>query len=315
MVTKTEKKTKHLRRVGFFDRTLLTNYGAVLGIIGTIVTLISFFVTANDISFNVSCLGKLYIITIKESFLGLLFILGIMGIYIYMWRSANNTNHANLKINNTTVNVIVGDIWELLKKEPMDRSGEISVVGVNDFYDVIVDDRIIAASSLHGQYIKQLISAGKLDELNNTIEMDTILNRQGNYETVEARSIGKKRRYKVGSVVEYESYVLAAFTKFDDHNKAWLSAEEYTGFWMRFWKNIDEIYAGRTINIPLMGAGITRFRDGKPTKQELLEAMLWSMKMSGFQNTYADKQVNFVIYQADVPEIDFYHIQHNPNFR
>ena len=28
------------------------------------------------------------------------------------------------------------------------------------------------------------------------------------------------------------------------------------GFWMRFWKNIDEIYAGRTLNIPLMGAVI-----------------------------------------------------------
>ena len=315
MVTKTEKKMKRLRKVSFFDRTLLKNYGAVLGIIGTIVTLISFFVTANDISFNVSCLGKLYIITIKESFLGLLFVLGIIGVYIYMWRSANNTNHANLKINNTTVNVIVGDIWELLEKKPTDRSGEISVVGVNEFYDIIVDDRIIAASSLHGQYIKKLITTGKLDELNNTIERDTILNRAGNYETIESRSVGKKIRYKIGSVVEYESYVLAAFTKFDDHNKAWLSAEEYTAFWMQFWKNIDEIYAGRTINIPLMGAGITRFRDGKPTKQELLEAMLWTMKMSGFQNTYADKQVNFVIYQTDAPEIDFYHIQHNPNFR
>ena len=84
---------------------------------------------------------------------------------------------------------------------------------------------------------------------------------------------------------------------------------------MRFWKNIDEIYAGRTINIPLMGAGITRFRQGKPTKQALLEAMLWTMKISGFHNTYADKQINFVIYPADAAEIDFYHIQHNPYFK
>lgn len=45
-------------------------------------------------------------------------------------------------------------------------------------------------------------------------------------------------------MVEFESYILAAFTKFDEHNKAYLSAGEYTGFWVKFWENIDEIYAG-----------------------------------------------------------------------
>ena len=314
MAVQTEQRTKPSHKVGFLDKTLWNNYLAVVGIIGTFVTLVSFFFTANDISIPISFLGGGQI-TINEPVLGVLFIVVIVGIYFHMWRSANRMNHADLRINNTTVKVVVGDIWNLLEKEPANRSGEISVIGVNDFYDVIVDDRIIAAGSLHGQYIKRIIAAGKLDELNNAIETDSILNRSGNYEIIESRKVGKRARYEIGSVVEYESYVLAAFTKFDDHNKAWLSAEEYSGFWMRFWKNIDEIYAGRTINIPLMGAGITRFRDGKPTKQELLDTMLWTMKMSGFRNTYAEKQINFVIYQADAPEIDFYHIQHNPNFR
>ena len=105
------------------------------------------------------------------------------------------------------------------------------------------------------------------------------------------------------------------FTKFNENNKAYLSAEEYTGFWMRFWENIDEIYAGRTINIPLIGAGIARFRNGKPSKQELLEVMLWSLKISGFHNTYGDKQINIVIYKSDIEDLDFYHIQHNQSFR
>ena len=125
------------------------------------------------------------------------------------------------------------------------------------------------------------------------------------------RQAGRKVRYPLGSVVEFENYVLTAFTKFDEDNKAYLSAEEYVGFWMRFWKNIDEIYAGRTLNIPLMGAGITRFRDGKPSKQELLEVMLWTLKISGFHNTYPDGKINIVIYRSDVKDIDFYHIQHN----
>lgn len=151
--------------------------------------------------------------------------------------------------------------------------------------------------------------------MNKVIETDTILNKPGSSKKITSRRVGKQTRYELGSIVEFESYVLAAFTKFDMNNEAWISAKEYTEFWMQFWENIDKIYAGRTINIPLMGAGITRFKNGKPSKQELLEVMLWTLKMSGFHNTYTGKQINFVIYPPDAAEIDFYHIQHNRNYR
>lgn len=151
--------------------------------------------------------------------------------------------------------------------------------------------------------------------MEHVIETDELLNKKGNYREVPERAKGRKIKYAIGSVLEFESYVLTAFTKFDEHDKAYLSAEEYTGFWMKFWDNIDAIYAGRTINIPLMGAGITRFRNGKPTKQELLEVMLWTLKISGFHNTYVDKKINIVIYKSDIDELDFYHIQHNRSFR
>lgn len=301
MQTKSAQATKAKLKVAFCDRTLWKNYLSVLGVVGTAVTLISFFITANDIGVN-----KLVLTAI--------FIAAIVALFLRMWYSANHQDHADLRINNTAVNVIVGDIWAQLEKEPDDRVGEISVIGANDFFDIIVDDRIIAASSLHGQYIKKISSIGKLEQLNSVIETDPILNKPGNRKTISSRKVGRQTQYEIGSVVEFESYVLAAFTKFDNDNKAWLTSEEYVSFWMRFWENIDGIYAGRTINIPLMGAGITRFKNGKPTKQELLEVMLWSMKISGFQNTYADKQVNFIIYPPDAKEIDFYHIQHNPIF-
>lgn len=302
MVKDKEQKIKRKMKVRFCDKTLWSRFLAVLGIISSLVTLLSFFATATDIGINVL-------------FIAIPFVLGIVVLFLGMWFSANHRNHAELRINNTTVRVAEGDIWAQLEKAPQDRVGEISVIGVNDFYDVIVDDRIIASGSLHGQYIKKITQDGKLDELNRTIESDTILNKPGNSKTVGSRKIGRQTRYELGSVVEFEAYILAAFTKFDTNNEAWLTAEEYAGFWMRFWANIDKIYAGRTINIPLMGAGITRFKNGKPTKQELLEVMLWTLKISGFHNTYADKQINFVIYPADSGEIDFYHIQHNPNYK
>lgn len=283
-------------KVGFCDKTLWSRFLATLGIVSSLVTLLSFFITASDIGTNL-----LYI--------AIPFLFGIILLFFGMWFFANQRNHAELSINNTAVSVTVGDIWA------QNRMGEIGVIGINDFFDVVVDNRIIASRSLHGQYIERMERTGRINDLKQAIENDPILNRPENSEVVPSRTDGRKTRYKLGSMVEFEGYVLTAFTKFDDDNKAWLTAEEYTGFWMRFWSNIDQIYAGRTINIPLMGAGITRFKNGKPSKQALLEVMLWSLKMSGFHNTYPGKRINFVIYPADAGEIDFYHIQHNPNYK
>lgn len=303
MIRKKQEKSQERLKVKFNDRMLWSKFLSVLGIISTVVSLISFFVTANDIK------------TINTWVMVSLFFAVIVIVFLIMWYCANHKQCASLRINNTVVNVVEGDIWTQFKRKPEHRKGEISVIGANEFFDVIVDDRIVSTSSLHGQYINRINAAGKLDELNRTIETDQILNKQENIGINTKRKTGKKIRYELGSVVEFESYILAAFTKTNEDNEAWLSADEYTSFWMRFWSNIDKIYAGRTINIPLMGAGLTRFKNGKPTKQELLEVMLWSLRISGFHNTYADKKINFVIHSTDVAEINFYHIQHNPNFK
>lgn len=289
-------------KVNILDGVLWRNYLSVLGIVSSIVTLISFLGTAQNMEISV-----IYIVTV--------FIVILALIFLYMWWSANQQKYVRLRINNTEIRIREGNIFELLEKEPKDRRGEISIIGVNDYYDTIVDDRIIAKKTLHGQYIERIVNAGKLEQLEQAIETDEMINREGNYAEDTERTRGRKRRYSIGSLVEFEAYVLAAFTKFDENNKAFLTAEEYIEFWMRFWNNIDEVYAGRTINIPLMGAGITRFKNGKPSKQELLEIMLWSLRISGFHNTYADKQINIIIYKTDINDIDFYHIQHNRSFR
>ena len=58
----------------------------------------------------------------------------------------------------------------------------------------------------------------------------------------------------------------------------------------------------------MVGAGITRFKEYQPTKQELLENILLTMKNSGFRNNYSSKSVNIVVYKDDASEIDFYHL-------
>ena len=100
--------------------------------------------------------------------IAVIFFVFIIMLFIAMWISANCRRRAFLRINNTSVNVVEGDIWTLLKKRSKDRKGEISVIGVNEFFDDIVDNRIVSESSLHGQYIKQITAERKLGALNKT---------------------------------------------------------------------------------------------------------------------------------------------------
>lgn len=288
---------KHFNKVPFFDPILWSNYLKTLGIVSSLVSVISFFATADDIAVDIR-------------YLVIAFLIAIVVIFLYMWWQANHIRQVELWINQTNISVEVGNIFE------SEEGCSINIIAVNDFFDTVADDRIVAKKTLHGQFIERIIKQGKLVDLRNTIDTDDFLNADGNWEVVQRGDESKEaRRYKTGSVVEFDSFVLTAFTKFDENNRAFLSAEEYTGFWMRFWENIDVIYAGRTLNLPLIGAGITRFRNGKPSKQELLESMLWTLKISGFRNTYADSKIRIIIFEKDASEIDFYHIQHNRSFR
>lgn len=165
------------------------------------------------------------------------------GYFGIKWWSANHKNSAYFSINNTKIEILTGDIFDQFIN-PEKHEGEITVIAVNDYYDDIVDDRIIAKKSLHGQYINKIKNTKKLYALNEQIKNDPILNKTGNSKENAERKVGKKIRYDLGSMVEFEGYILTAFTNFDADNKAFLTADNYMRFWMKFWENIDTIYAG-----------------------------------------------------------------------
>ena len=268
-------------KVTFFNKDLRKRYFEIWSAIGLILTFVLIFATIPD-----KC--KMYY--------GIIFVVILISSYIIMWINANRTKSARIKINGTNVNVIVGDIFQ---------QDELKIIGFNDYMDTIADDIIVAKKTLHGKYLENHIE--DISELDVLISNDEILNMNIELQNLE-RPRGKKNSYKLGEVLEFKSFVLTPFTKFNNHNEAYLTSNEYLEFWMNFWKNIDRIYAGRTLNIPLMGAGIARFHGNKPAKQELLEIMLWTLKISGFRCTYSETSINIIIYEGDAEEINFYHI-------
>lgn len=110
------------------------------------------------------------------------------------------------------------------------------------------------------------------------------------------RSAGKKIRYKLGTICNVDDYLLTALTRFDADNKAYLEINEYINCLLNFWNEVDRIYAGRTIALPVLGSGITRFKGyDNITDQELLELIIWTFKVSRIKFTYPSK-VKIVVY-------------------
>lgn len=103
------------------------NYLSVLGIMSSIVTLVSFFATAQSMKVDIKCVVTIFIVILILFFMG-------------MWWHENHHKCVNLKTNNMKIRIQEGNIFELLDKETENQKGEISVIAVNDYYDTIVDD-------------------------------------------------------------------------------------------------------------------------------------------------------------------------------
>jgi len=265
-----------------FDRKLFKNYLEVLSVVGLLCSFALIVITIPD------CL-KIYV--------GIALVLILLFIYIIMWIIANKQDKTTLNINNSTLNIKTGDIFE---------EDGLKVIAFNEYFDTQVDNRIISENSLNGKYIKEKIS--DIAEIDNLINEDTYLDEKV-IEINNNRLHGKKKRYSLGTVFQHEEYVLTAFSKFDNDNRAYLYMNDYISFLINFWNEIDIIYAGRSVSIPLLGSGITRFKGfDSVTEQELLELLIWSFKVSRIKFTYPSK-VSIIIHESKKDKINFYKLK------
>lgn len=269
-----------MARVNLTDKKLKEEVYTVLGFVGSLASIIALGITLPN-------WWKL--LTIVFLFVPILLV-------YTLYKKANSKKSANFKINNINIKIYEGDIFET-------RKDELNVIPFNEYFDVIVDNKIIAENSLHGMYIKRFWP-NKVDELNSLIKSDDTLSK---YKTEfdNKRVRGNKQKYEIGAVVCIDNFVLTALSKFDNNDKAHLSYSDYIEFLFSFWEHVDEVYANRTINIPIFGSGITRIRDKKQNTQQLLETIIWSISQTKFN----PKNINIIIYKDSMSDIDFYHLE------
>lgn len=270
------------KKVEFLDKQLRKDYYSILSVISLIFSFVFIVVEIPD---N------------KKLIAGVILIILLILSYIILWIKANLSESAKIKINNSVIEVRVGDIF---------KENELKVIPFNEYFDTQVDNKIISEKTLNGMYVNQIFK--DVNKLNNLMDGDERL-KDNFLECNNKRFSGKKNKYKLGSIFEHENYLLTAFSKFDEDNRAYLGVSDYINFLLNFWNEVDIVYAGRSISIPLLGSGITRFKGyDMISEQELLELLIWSFKVSRIKFKYPS-QVSIIIHESTKDKINFYKLK------
>ncbi|MCP2515543.1 DUF6430 domain-containing protein [Achromobacter mucicolens] len=218
--------------------------------------------------------------------------------YIILWARSNNLQDVSLSIEGSTVNIKTGDIFQ--------QSG-LKAIAFNEYFDTVVDDRIIAKRSLNGIFLEQHLGTSVAD-LDRHIdeyqfEDDDVLGREVD------RTAGKRVKYKVGTICVYKDYLITAFAKFDDSNRANLTMPEYLEFLINFWDKVNRVYAQQSVSTTIFGSGITRIKGHKNISDEdLLKIMLWTFRISEMRFKHPAK-LTIVIHKEKIDQINLLDIK------
>lgn len=274
-----------MTKVKFFDRRVIDNFLKIISGISVILSLVVLFID----------IPKDYRHICGWVFLGLLLL-----IYVLVWLWSNNLNKIDINIEGSDVTIKVGNIF---------LQEGLKVIAFNEYFDTTVDDKIIAEKSLNGVFIKDTFSdKNKIKELdqyieNYTFDSSEILELNSN------RDHGKKQRYQLGTICVYEDFLLTAFSKFDDNNKAMLTMPEYLEFLINFWDKVNNIYAQQSVSTPIFGSGITRIKGHKNISDEdLLKIMLWTFRISEMRFKYPAR-LTILIHKDKIKKINLLDIK------
>ena len=119
-------------KVSFFRKELRADYEKILSITSSIV---SFLLLFYDIPSELKI--KYFL-----SFVGVMLI-----VYVLMWFHANHIRHVELSVNNSTIEISAGDVFQ---------SEGLKIIAFNEYFDTQVDENIISSRTLNGSLLKSM---------------------------------------------------------------------------------------------------------------------------------------------------------------
>lgn len=271
------------KKVSFFNKLVRGDFYKYFSIITAILSVVVIFVDIPQ---------KRKIIS------GVIFLVVCIILYFVIWIIANKRTSIKLNIGGTPVKIKSGDIFT--------QEG-LKVIPFNEYYDTKVDDEIISHRSLNGQYIDKNWNQA-VDKLDSLISNNTKLKELQMENNVKRN--GKTVRYPIGSIIVIDDFVLTAFSKFDNKNCARLTINDYLNFLIKFWNEVNSVYAQKKVVVPIFGSGITRFTNGMEdiNENDLLRIMLWTFKVSKIKFEYP-AELSIIIHPDKIDKIDIFSLK------
>lgn len=216
-------------------------------------------------------------------------------IYLALWFRANQLTNINIDIDGSNVNIKCGDLF--LEKG-------LKTIPFNEYFDTVVDDKIISNKSLNGIFINRFFK-DNVNELDNFITENSDKSDIIDENCLRAKG-GKSVKFELSALFVYDDFIITAFSKFDEHNRATLTMPEYIEFLINFWDRVNRIYAQKNVSVPIFGSGITRLKEHKNISDEdLLKIMLWTFKLSEMKFKHPAK-LSIVIHKDKIGQINLF---------
>lgn len=273
-------------KVNFFNKGVRNQFWVIFSVISGILSFILLFnIVPEDYKEHLKCFGYITF--------GLLILT-----YIIIWLIANSLTNVNIDIDGSNVNIKSGDLF---------KQDGYKVIPFNEYFDTIVDDKIISSKSLNGIFINNYSNTPvqNLDShITSNTDSDDILNSNS-----IRRLGGKIVQYKLSTIIVFNDYLLTSFSKFDEHNKAVLTMPQYIEFLINFWDRVNRVYAQKSVSVPIFGSGITRIKEHKNISDEdLLKIMLWTFKLSEMKFKHPAK-LSIIIHKDKIKTIDLFNLK------
>lgn len=205
------------------------------------------------------------------------------------WKTWLANKEVILKIRGIKVIIKEGDIF----KEP-----NWKLIPFNEFFDTKVDDVVIARNSLNGIFITNYVN--DLNKLQKTID------EYPEQSILKSNLKGGRKFYPLGTIIPYEDFLLLALTHFQN-NQAFITHNDYEICLRNMWLEICRVYANKPIVLPLLGSGITRFKDCAEKKNSnLLRCMLCTLNSSMVQ---INQPITIILRREIIDEINLYDLK------
>lgn len=224
------------------SREFWSSFFIAIGTISSVVTLVSFVFQLRNPS---NCTIFIY----------------ASGVILFSYIFAELQTYRKTKLtvgisNNLTIKVESGDLFSFTK------DGNYVVIPMNEYFDTIVDDKIINAGSIHGQFINRYYPGDAHVKLHEEIE--GYLNEKGIKGIKYARpnSNGYIIKYPLGTCVTINKdgtyFVLVSLTHFDDNDKAYVELSEFGRCISLLCHHLAKEAGTHPVYMPLMGMGLSR---------------------------------------------------------